>query len=108
MILSFDDGPNVHRNTTSALLDVLKKYNIRAMFSLLGENAEQNPGLVRRIHEEGHIIINHGYCDKWVKNMGNAEFTENLKKGEEAIISALGKPVHPRLYRPHGGILPKL
>jgi peptidoglycan/xylan/chitin deacetylase (PgdA/CDA1 family) len=70
---------------------------------LLGENAEQNPDLVRRIYTEGHIIANHGYSDKWAVKMKNDEFRENLLKGEAAIATALGETPSPKLYRPHGG-----
>jgi len=107
VILSFDDGPNVYLNTTSGILDVLKKYNIRAVFALLGINAKQYPDLVRRIYDEGHLIVNHGYYDKLAFNMGKDEFAENLRMGEEAILSALGKPVSARFYRPHGGLYKK-
>jgi peptidoglycan/xylan/chitin deacetylase (PgdA/CDA1 family) len=102
-VLSFDDGPNSYGDSTGRLLDILKKYNIRAIFSLLGENTERNPELTRRIRDEGHIIVNHGYSDKWASGMNDREFRENLEKGEAAIAGVLGEPVFPKLYRPHGG-----
>jgi peptidoglycan/xylan/chitin deacetylase (PgdA/CDA1 family) len=103
VILSFDDGPNAHGDTTARLLDVLKKHHIRAMFTLLGVNAEQNPDLVRRIHEEGHIIVNHGYSGKWASKMKNEEFRDNLLRGEAAITAALGADLQTKFYQPHGG-----
>jgi len=103
IILSFDDGPNIFGDTTALLLDVLKKHEIKAMFALLGENVEKNPELVRRIYDEGHLIINHGYYDKWARRMGEEEFRNNLAMGEEAISKALGKDLYPKFYRPHGG-----
>jgi len=103
VILSFDDGPNANDDTTARLLDVLSKYRIKAMFALLGENAEANPELVRRIHNEGHIIINHGYSGKWSGRMSKDAFRNNLVSGEAAISAALGMELHPKLYRPHGG-----
>jgi len=100
---SFDDGPNVIDDTTARLLDVLKKYQIKAMFCLLGVNAEQAPDLVRRIYDEGHCIVNHGYSDKWASRMNPDEFRNNLIRGGAAISAALGHDRYPRLYRPHGG-----
>jgi peptidoglycan/xylan/chitin deacetylase (PgdA/CDA1 family) len=100
---SFDDGPNGHEDTTLRLLDVLKKYNIRALFFLLGENARQYPEIVKRMHEDGHYIANHGYSDKHAYGMSDDEFRDNLRRGEEAISSALGFEMNPKLYRPHGG-----
>jgi peptidoglycan/xylan/chitin deacetylase (PgdA/CDA1 family) len=103
IVLSFDDGPNIFGDTTARLLDVLKKHEIKAMFALLGENAEKHPELVKRIYDEGHLIINHGYLDKWAVRMEEEEFRGNLAMGEEAISKALGKDFSPKLYRPHGG-----
>jgi peptidoglycan/xylan/chitin deacetylase (PgdA/CDA1 family) len=103
VILTFDDGPNAHADTTARLLDVLKKYEVKTMFALLGENAEHNPQLVRRIAAEGHIIINHGYSDSFAVFMDKEEFAENLRRGENAIALALGKEYLPKLYRPQGG-----
>ena len=103
IVLSFDDGPNNFGDTTALLLDTLKKREIKAMFALLGENAEKNPELVKRIYDEGHIIINHGYLDKWASRMSEEEFRVNLAMGEAAISKALGRDFFPKLYRPHGG-----
>jgi len=101
---SFDDGPSAHGDTTGRLLDVLQKYKITALFFLLGENAEQYPELVRRMHDEGHYIANHGYSDQWAVKMSDDEFRDNLIRGEAAIANALGLDGMPyRLYRPHGG-----
>jgi peptidoglycan/xylan/chitin deacetylase (PgdA/CDA1 family) len=99
--LSFDDGPN--GDTTARLLDVLKKYEIKAIFCLLGENAEQYPELVKRMFDERHCIVNHGYSDKWASRMKPDEFRNNLIRGEAAISAALGRDMYPRLYRPQGG-----
>jgi len=100
---SFDDGPDGYGDTTVRLLDVLKKYQIRAFFCLLGENAEKFPELVKMIYNEGHYIINHGYTDKWAVSMNNDEFRNNLLQGERAISTALGFDMNPKLYRPQGG-----
>jgi len=100
---SFDDGPNAHGDTTAHLLDVLKKYQIKAMFCLLGENAERRPDLVKRMYDEGHFIANHGYSGKWASRMNEDEFRNNLLKGEAAISAAIGRDMYPKLYRPHGG-----
>ena len=103
VIFSFDDGPNNHDDTTGRLLDVLKKYEIKAMFSLLGENAGANPDMVKRIYDEGHLIINHGYSGKWPCKMGEGKFRKTLALGEAAISAATSKELNPKLYRPHSG-----
>lgn len=59
LLFTFDDGPNVRFHVTERVLDVLKRHRIRAYFSLIGFRAVENPELVRRIHREGHVIVNH-------------------------------------------------
>jgi peptidoglycan/xylan/chitin deacetylase (PgdA/CDA1 family) len=77
------------------------------MFALLGENAGHNPELVRRIHDEGHVIINHGFSDKFAVRMKQNEFENNLVMAENAIVSALGENLSPAFYRPQGGFYKK-
>ncbi|MBN1572223.1 MAG: polysaccharide deacetylase family protein [Deltaproteobacteria bacterium] len=55
--LTFDDGP--HPKFTPMVLDVLKEYNVRATFFLVGEKVIENPDTVKRIVGEGHCIGNH-------------------------------------------------
>ena len=104
VIFTFDDGPNQHNNTTERLLDVLNKYQVKGVFCLIGVNVINNPEIVRRIYNEGHIIVNHGYSDKIAYFMDDDEFRENLLQGQRAITDVLGFEISPKLYRPNGGI----
>lgn len=55
--LTFDDGPTA---TTSELLNILGKYNVKATFFMLGNNMNQYPSYVKRIANEGHALALHG------------------------------------------------
>ncbi|OJD61631.1 glycosyltransferase [Bacillus sp. NH11B] len=57
--LTFDDGPD--QKYTPEILDILKEYKIKAAFFVLGENAQLNPSIVKRIYDEGHEIGNHTF-----------------------------------------------
>ena len=57
--LTIDDGPA--EEFTDDMLDELKKYNVKATFFLIGQNAERYPNIVRRIWREGHEIGNHSF-----------------------------------------------
>ncbi|HZO89829.1 MAG TPA: polysaccharide deacetylase family protein [Chthonomonadaceae bacterium] len=59
IVLTFDDGPDPLY--TPQILDILKRYHVPAVFFVVGENAEANPDLVRRMWDEGHEIGNHSY-----------------------------------------------
>ncbi|MGG5796247.1 glycosyltransferase [Bacillus cereus] len=57
--LTFDDGPDP--KYTPEILDILKEYKIKAAFFVLGENAQLNPSIVKRIYDERHEIGNHTF-----------------------------------------------
>lgn len=57
--LTFDDGPDPE--LTSQVLDVLKAYNAKATFFVIGSKIEANRELIQRIIQEGHGIGNHTY-----------------------------------------------
>jgi len=56
---SFDAGSDA--GYTSLILDTLLANGIKASFGMTGRWAERNPGLLRRIVNEGHHLINHTY-----------------------------------------------
>ncbi len=53
--LTFDDGPS---KNTEALLDVLKKHDVRATFFVTAQNPDYLP-LLEREHKEGHLVAAH-------------------------------------------------
>lgn len=63
--LTFDDGPN--KTITTQILDILRRYNIKATFFQVGSLIEENPDVSMRIHEEGHLLGNHSYDHTYEK-----------------------------------------
>ncbi len=59
VVLTFDDGPDP--KYTPEILDILKENKIKAAFFVLGENAQLNTSIVKRIYDEGHEIGNHTF-----------------------------------------------
>lgn len=57
--LTFDDGPDP--NYTDEVLDLLKQYQIRATFFVVGWRVREHCDLVKRILDEGHELGNHTY-----------------------------------------------
>ncbi|MBP9679930.1 MAG: polysaccharide deacetylase family protein [Bacteriovorax sp.] len=57
VILTFDDGPTP--GVTDKILDILKTYDLKATFFVVGANAARYPDLMNRIMNEGHILGNH-------------------------------------------------
>lgn len=105
ILLTFDDGPNLRNNTTLNLLSVLKKYNVKAAFCLVGKEIEKAPELTRLIYDEGHLIVNHSYSHSIPLTERMLE--EEVFKFNEALIKAIGKSyVKVKFFRPPVGIVP--
>ena len=101
--LTFDDGP--HPVYTPIILDILKEYDVHATFFLIGENAERNPDLVRRILREGHEIGNHTYLHKNLREHTPGCIYEEISMAEEAILRIADQ--RTKLLRPPGGLYDK-
>lgn len=54
--LTFDDGPNAR---TRAVLDALRKANVKATFFIVGRMAKAHPEILREIAAQGHLLANH-------------------------------------------------
>ena len=101
--LTFDDGPS--KKITPQILDILKQYDVKATFFLLGSRVELYPDLVKREFEEGHYIANHGYSHKYsqIYQSKDTTFAEYVQC-ENAIKNALGNPdYNSYLFRFPGG-----
>ncbi len=99
--LTFDDGP--HPIWTPLVLDVLRRHGVVATFFVIGENARRHPGVLRRIHAEGHEIGCHGDSHAWTTPFFPPKRLEReIRSCLDAVRAATG--VTPRLYRPPIGI----
>lgn len=94
--LTFDDGPNAE--WTPKILDILKKYNVKATFLMIGENAENNVGMMERVYREGHEIGNHTFTHPDISEISNAQVDLQLNLTERLFASKLG--VWPLFFRP--------
>lgn len=100
--LTFDDGPS--KNITPQVLDILKSYDIKATFFVVGKTAEANPELLRREREEGHSIGNHTYSHDYKQLYSSTEnFMAEVKKTEQIFKTILGTEFSTRIIRFPGG-----
>lgn len=97
--LTFDDGPT--EPFTSAILNILKKYQVRATFFVLGKKIELYPEALKKIAEEGQEIGNHGYHHKVLPLKSPSKIKAEIERTENMILSLTGKK--PSLFRPPHG-----
>lgn len=97
--LTFDDAPDT--TFTPQVLDVLKKYQVRATFFLVGAQAEKHPEMVKRIVREGHVIGNHSYSHKLFTKLSDDLFQSQVLQTQQTLKRLIG--YSPRLLRPPYG-----
>jgi peptidoglycan/xylan/chitin deacetylase (PgdA/CDA1 family) len=103
LVLSFDDGPG--NRLTTAIMTILAEHNVKASFFLLGKNVLGREDLVRHIADEGHEICSHGYDHLNYWKVSPFKALSDIKRGWEAIDSALGGKQKTYPFRPPNGRL---
>ncbi len=99
LALTFDDGP--HSGTTQRLLEILKKYHVRATFFVVGKMVDKYPELAQLEVDQGHEIANHTYHHFRFPSLTPQQIEDELVLGRDAIKRATR--VDTRLFRPPGG-----
>lgn len=99
--LTFDDGP--HPRYTEKILDILKKYDIKATFFLIGQNIEYYPKTVEKIISEGHEIGNHTYNHKHTKQLDGSTFDNEVKSCDKLVEDVYNYKI--KLFRPPEGVV---
>src|SRR5690606_20984037 len=98
--LTFDDGPDP--DNTPALLEVLHKYQVKAVFCLVGDQARNHPDLVRRIVLHGHTLCNHSMHHDDLGDWSAADIRADLLEASKAIREAVPGARIPYCRAPYG------
>jgi len=94
--LSFDDGPAIR--WTPQILDLLGAHDARATFFLVGQIAERDQDLVRRISAEGHEVGNHTWTHpRLARDCDDERVRTELVRTNELLEQILGAP--PAMFR---------
>ncbi|KAA8999700.1 polysaccharide deacetylase family protein [Paenibacillus spiritus] len=97
--LTFDDGPD--RSHTPEILALLKQYNAKATFFVVGDKVARYPDLVRAELAAGHEVGNHTYHHPSLKAVSAGDMLKEIDSTQEAVLKATG--LKPVLFRPPGG-----
>lgn len=99
--LTFDAG--YENGYTEKILDTLKKHDVKAAFFLVGHYLEEEPMLVKRMVEEGHIVGNHTFSHPDMSKISDKEaFKKELVSLEELYKQVTGQDM-AKYYRPPQG-----
>ncbi|MFF5563302.1 polysaccharide deacetylase family protein [Streptomyces sp. NPDC012623] len=99
MVLTFDDGPDP--SYTPAILNTLRRYDVRAMFMVCGEMAHDNGDLLRRVADDGHVIGNHTWSHPLMTKLTRSAIRAEMERTSEVVAQTIGEA--PLWYRaPYG------
>ena len=99
--LTFDDGPNP--NTTPIALELLKKYNAKGTFFMVGKAVAGNEEIIKQVVAEGHQIGNHSWSHPLLTKISLEQAKSQINDTTEALKKASGQDVHI-MRPPYGGI----
>jgi peptidoglycan/xylan/chitin deacetylase (PgdA/CDA1 family) len=99
--LTFDDGPDPEN--TPPVLDVLRQYGVQATFFCIGKRAEEQPAIVRRIQQEGHLVGNHSYVHTpSFPLFSTTRMIADLQQSQQILERITGTKI--TLFRPPYGV----
>lgn len=90
--LTFDDGPIPQ--VTPWVLSVLRHYNIKATFFMVGDNVRKHPEEFAQVVAEGHRIGNHTYNHIGGLRHGIRSYLANVEKANDLLHTDLFRPPH--------------
>jgi len=97
--LTFDDGP--HPDYTPKLLAILKNYDVKATFFVIGKMAEKYPDLIKAEYADGHVIANHTYHHVNLTKIPEDEIRAEWQACNDVVKSIIG--IDMKFCRPPGG-----
>lgn len=99
--LTFDDGP--WNTYTDEILAILKQYNVKAVFCMVGNQARDLPSEVQKVVADGHTLCNHTMShDEQLSKKSPDEVRGQMQHALDALAKASpGTPVP--FYRAPGG-----
>ncbi len=75
---------------TEWILEKLADGNIRATFFIVGQIGNENPKLVRAIHDAGHEVASHGWDHRRIHVMTPATFREDVLRSTDTLEQVTG------------------
>ena len=100
--ITFDDGPNEH--ITPQILDLLKEYDAKATFFVVGNRIDRHSEIIKREVLEGHEIGNHTYNHIFFSsNYSREVIDEEIERTRKKINEVAG--IDSPWFRPPGGYI---
>jgi peptidoglycan-N-acetylmuramic acid deacetylase len=100
MFLTFDNG--YENGYTIKVLDILKEKKVPAAFFVTGHYVKDQPELIKRMMNEGHIIGNHSWSHPDMSQISNIRLKNELEKLKDEVSLLTGQKEMPFMRPPNG------
>lgn len=90
--LTFDDGPDPRYSPE--IVRILKDYQIKATFFVVGEQVEKQPELLKMEYDAGHEIANHSYTHRNMDCLDRVSVREEITRTNGIIYKYTGQAVN--------------
>lgn len=85
VVMTFDDGPS--EKLTPGVLEVLKKYRVKATFFMLGSDAAKNPRIAKSVRDAGHLVGSHSWDHPNFHKLSESAQKAQIQKAENVLES---------------------
>lgn len=102
LYLTFDAG--YENGNTPLILDALKKHQVSATFFVVGNFVSDNPDLIKRMVDEGHLVGNHTMTHPDMSGISSIEAFQKQLSDVESLYKSITGEEMAKLYRPPQGI----
>ena len=99
--LTFDCG--YEYGPTPDILDTLKEKNVPAIFFVTGQYVKEEPAIIQRMLDEGHIVGNHTVNHKRATLLSAEEFVSEMQRLEDMFVASFPDADPMIYYRPPYG-----
>ena len=100
--LTFDDGPSPY---TLEILQILKKFKIKATFFVTGESLSEHPEILKAVVLDGHTIANHTWNHPDITKLSKEDLYEEIHSLNVEIQKLTEQDV--KFFRPPYGKITK-
>lgn len=91
----------VDKPVTGMILDILKEKDVKAVFFVTGSYVENNPDMVRRIIDEGHVLGNRSATNQILPGKSIGEMEDQILTLHKTVQKEFG--VTMKFFRPPEG-----
>lgn len=100
LYLTFDNG--YENGFTAPILDTLREKKVPAAFFVTGHYIQDQPELIQRMVNEGHIVGNHSWSHPDMTTMSSEQIRQELAKVRDGVAAISGQKTMHYLRPPRG------